>query len=155
MIFLKIFVLFFHDCCPFDISWKDVFCLAWCFILNENILLWLTISSQKPFVFSVSVFCSQICTLKLNLSPKTGLTYSISIKWCFGIFVLVNIFYFALLNLNYWCFTTILWKFQKNWTSRTCWKSASSYLPYKFLHNFHSFLLWEKVKILDFLKPTD
>ena len=25
-----------------------------------------------------------------------------------------------------------------------------SYLPYKFLHNFHSFLLWEKVKILDF-----
>ena len=30
-----------------------------------------------------------------------------------------------------------------------------SYLPYKFLHNFHSFLLWEKVKILDFLKNTD
>ena len=30
-----------------------------------------------------------------------------------------------------------------------------SYLPYKFLHNFHSFLLWEKVKILDFLKTTD
>ena len=25
-----------------------------------------------------------------------------------------------------------------------------SYLPYKFLHNFHSFLLWEKVKILVF-----
>ena len=28
----------------------------------------------------------------------------------------------------------------------------SSYLPYKFLHNFHSFLLLEKVKILDFFK---
>ena len=25
-----------------------------------------------------------------------------------------------------------------------------SYLPYKFLDNFHSFLLWEKVKIFDF-----
>ena len=25
-----------------------------------------------------------------------------------------------------------------------------SYLPYKFLHNFHSFSVWEKVKILDF-----
>ena len=74
---------------------------AWRFILNENILLWLTISYQKPFVFSVSVFCSQICTLKLNLSPKIGLTYAISIvKWFFGIFVLVNIFYFSLLNLN-------------------------------------------------------
>ena len=30
-----------------------------------------------------------------------------------------------------------------------------NYLPYKFLHNFHSFLLWEKVKILDFLKTAD
>ena len=28
-----------------------------------------------------------------------------------------------------------------------------SYLPYRFLHNLHSFLLWEKVKIFDFLKP--
>ena len=30
-----------------------------------------------------------------------------------------------------------------------------SYLPYRFLHNLHSFLLWEKVKILDFLKTND
>ena len=29
------------------------------------------------------------------------------------------------------------------------------YLPYKFLHNLHSFLLWEKVKIYDFLKSID
>ena len=96
------------------------------FILNENILFWLTISNQKPFVFSVSVFCSQIFTVKLNLRPKIGLTYTISIvKWFFGVFVYENIFYFSLLNLNYWCFTTILWKFQKNWTNGTCWKSAS------------------------------
>ena len=26
-----------------------------------------------------------------------------------------------------------------------------SYLPYRFLHNLHSFLLWEKVNIFDFL----
>ena len=57
---------------------------AWRFILNENILFWLTISYQKPFVFSVSVFCSQIFTLKLNLWPKIGLAYAISIvKWFF------------------------------------------------------------------------
>ena len=61
---------------------------AWHFILNGNILFWLTISYQKPFVFSVSVFCSQIFTLKLNLRPNIGLTYAISIvKWFFRIFV--------------------------------------------------------------------
>ena len=47
---------------------------AWRFILNENILFWLTISYQKPFVFYVSVFCSQIFTQKLKLRPKIGLT---------------------------------------------------------------------------------
>ena len=30
-----------------------------------------------------------------------------------------------------------------------------SYLPYKFLYNLHSFLLWEKVKIFDFSKTND
>ena len=52
---------------------------AWCFILNKNILFWLTISCQKPFVVYVSVFCSQIFTQKLKLQPKVGLTYAISI----------------------------------------------------------------------------
>ena len=52
---------------------------AWRFILNENILFWLTISGQKPFVFYVSVFCSQVFTQKLKLWPKVGLTYAISI----------------------------------------------------------------------------
>ena len=91
------------------------------FISNENLLFWLTISYQP-----ISVFCSQIFTLKLNLRLKVGLTYAISlVKWFFGIFVKENIFYFPLLNLNYWCFSTILWKFQKNWTSGTIWKSRS------------------------------
>ena len=52
---------------------------AWRFILNENSLFWLTISCQKPFVFYVSVFCSQIFTQKLKLWPKVGLPYAISI----------------------------------------------------------------------------
>ena len=26
------------------------------------------------------------------------------------------------------------------------------YLPYRFLHNLHLFLLWEKVKILEYFK---
>ena len=30
-----------------------------------------------------------------------------------------------------------------------------SYLPYRFLHNLHSFLLWEKMKIFGFSKSND
>ena len=50
-------------------------------LLNENILFRLTMSYQKPFVFSVSVFCSliHVFTEKLELRPKVGLTYAISI----------------------------------------------------------------------------
>ena len=65
---------------------------AWRFILNENILFWLTISNQKPFVFSVSVFCSQIFTVKLNLQPKIGLTYAIYSKVIFWSFCLRKYF---------------------------------------------------------------
>ena len=32
---------------------------------------------------------------------------------------------------------------------------APSYLPYRFLRDLASFLLWEKVKIFDFLKTND
>ena len=131
--------------------------LAWCFILNENILFWLTISYQKPFVFHVSVFCSQICTLKLILSPKVGLTYAMSIvMWFFDIFVLVNIFYFSLLNLNYWCFTTILWKFQKKLKKQNLSKICLQVTyPTSFCIIFIHFYYGEKVKILDILKTTD
>ena len=66
---------------------------AWRFILNKNILFWLTISYQKPFVFSVSMFCFQIFTLKLNLRSKVGLTYAFSIvKWFFFNFCLRQYF---------------------------------------------------------------
>ena len=92
------------------------FLLAWRFSLNENILFWLTLSYmyQKPFVFSASMLCFQIFLI-LNLRPKIGLTYAISIvKWYFLYFCLSKYFYFSLLNLNYWCFTTILWNFSEN-----------------------------------------
>ena len=71
------------------------------------------------------MFCSQIFTLKLNLRLKVGLTYAISVVNFLEFLSKKIFFYFPLLNLNYWCFTTILWKFQKNWTSETSWKSGS------------------------------
>ena len=43
---------------------------AWRFILNENILFWMTISYQKPFVFFFSVFCSQNMYLKIKFIAK-------------------------------------------------------------------------------------
>ena len=57
------------DYCPFDITRKAAFFFFFFFfllgvlILNENIF-----ADQKPFVFSISVFCCQLFTLKLNLS---------------------------------------------------------------------------------------
>ena len=53
--------------------------LRWRFLLNENILFWLTILCQKTVAFYVSVFCSQIFTQKLKLRQKVGLAYAISI----------------------------------------------------------------------------
>ena len=69
---------------------------AWRFILNENLLFWPTISYQKPFVFSISVFCSQIFTLKLNLRLKVGLTYAISTVKGFLEFLSKKIFFTSL-----------------------------------------------------------
>ena len=129
---------------------------AWRFILNDDILYWLCISYQKPFVFSVSVFSSQICNLKLNLRPKIGLTYANSIvKWFFGIFPEKIFFTF----LCWICIIDVSQQycenFRKNELVELVENLPPSYLPYTFLHNLHSFLQWEKVKIFDFLKTND
>ena len=60
---------------------------SWSFILNENLLFLFIISYQKPSVFSISVFCYQIFTLKLNLQPKIRLTNAMSI-------VVIHLFFF-------------------------------------------------------------
>ena len=140
--------------CPFDICRKDVF--VWRITLNENILFSLSISHQKPVVFSVSVFYSQIFTVKLNLRPKIGLTYAIfTVKRFFGCFVYENIFF------NFHCWILIIdvsqqhcENFRKNEQAEVVENLPPSYLPYRFLHNLHSFLLWEKVKIFDLIKST-
>ena len=57
---------------------------------------------QKTFVSSVSVFCSQICILKLNLRPKVGLTLCNVYRKVifFFLFCLKFFFYFSLLNVK-------------------------------------------------------
>ena len=73
---------------------------AWRFILNENVMFWLNISYQKPFVFSVSEFYSQIFTLKLNLWPKIGLTYTIFWNFCLRKYYLLFFAKFELLRYH-------------------------------------------------------
>ena len=130
---------------------------AWRYILNENVLFWLTTSYEKKkinkitFVFSVSVFCAPIFNLKFNLRPKIKSTvknwsdlcnfYNKIIFLDFVDFLSEKTFFhFSLLNLNNRCFTTILWKIQKNWTSGT-W-------------NIHFYSRLEKWKYF-FLKPVN
>ena len=54
--------------CPFDITQKAVFCLTFYFILNDNILFWLTISYQ----ISICLFC--FCFLFSNIYSKIKFT---------------------------------------------------------------------------------
>ena len=108
--------------CPFGILWKDVFGLPFyskweCFVLTDHILLG---------TICLSCFCSLFSniTVKLILRPKMGLTYAMSVvNWTF-LTILLELSFFSL-SLNKWCSITVLWKFQKIWTSGTCWKSAS------------------------------
>ena len=111
--------------CPFYISRKDVF-FAGRFILNENLLFRLTISYQKPFVFSVSLFCSQIFYSKIKFTARSRsdlcnfyskvvvfyyyylcfyflfiFLFLFFFFFFFFFFVSESSFYFSLLDLNY------------------------------------------------------
>ena len=110
---------------PFDIYWKDVLCLAFYFKWKYFVLVDVHILSETIYLLCFCVLFSNIYA-KINVTAKSWADLcNFCSKEIFWNFVWENIFYFSLLNLNYWCFTTILWKFQKNWTSGTCWKSGS------------------------------
>ena len=73
-----------------------------------------------------------------------------------GKFVKENNIYFILLNLYNWCFTTILWKFEKIWeklNKRNLLKFCLQVTyPTHFCIICIHFYCGEKVKIFDFLK---
>ena len=129
---------------------------AWRFILNVNIFCsdWLyLIRNRFYFLYLCFRFCPPIFTLKLNLRPKIGLTNAISIvKWLF--FKLLSkkyfLLFFAEFELNMF-HNNIVNISEKNEQAELVENLPPSYLPYRFLHNLHSILLWVKVKILDFV----
>ena len=125
---------------------------AWRFILNENILFWLTISYQKPFVFSASVFYFQIGTLKLNLSPEIGLTYAISIaKWFFWNFCLSKYFLLFFAEFELLMYHNNIVKISEKLNKWNLLKICLQVTyPTNFCIIFILFYYGEKVKILDF-----
>ena len=124
---------------------ERLFFFFFAFYFKVNILFWLTISYQKPFVFSVSVFCFQIFTLKLKFRPKFGLIYAISIvKWFFGFFFFLRKYFFYFL---YWIWIIDVSQrycetFRNIETAELVENLPPPYIPYRFLYNLHSFLPW-------------
>ena len=100
------------------------FCLPSCFKRKHFVLI------RNHLSFLILIFLSNIYSKIIYTAKKNGLTYYANsiVKWFFGFFVWENIFYFSSLSLNYSYFTTILWKFQKNWICEKYWKSASKLL---------------------------
>ena len=120
-----------------------MFCSYWPHLLRNHL----------SFLFLHFVFKFEFI-LKLNLLPKMGLPYAISIvNWIFGNILLEIIFWFSSLILSS---IPILWKFQKFWTSGTCLKSASKLPTLSFFYIYFAaiFTMGEtKNNRLFFLKP--
>ena len=112
----------------------------------------MAISYQKPFVISVSAFCFQIFTLTLNLRPKIGLTNANStVKRFFFYFLSKKIFLLFFAEFKLLMFHNNILKIsEKIEKAELVENLRGSYLPYRFLHNLRSFLLWEQVKKFDF-----
>ena len=118
--------------------------------LGKRFLAWRFINKWKHFVLINHIFI-------YKFTAKVGLTFAISIvKWFFWNFCLEKIFFTFLCWM--WI-TDISQQFCENFgkieQAELVENLPSSYLPYRFLHNSHSFLLWEKVKIFNFLKTND
>ena len=97
--------------CPFNILWKDVFCLAfyskWCFVLTNNI------SSGTICLFCFhALFINIYCKINFTDKNRSDLCSFYS-KLDFWKNFIEVIFCFSSLILHYWCPITILWKFQK------------------------------------------
>ena len=141
--------------CPFDISRKEVFCLAFYLKWKHFVLIDYILSE------TICLFC--FCVLFSNMYPKIKFIaknwsdlcnfFSKVIFWnfCLNKYFLLFFAEFELLMFH----NNIVKISRKIEQAELAENQSPSYLPYKFLHNFHSFLLWEKVKILAFLKTTD
>ena len=141
--------------CPFDISWKDVFCLAFyfkwkCFVLIDHILL-----------ETICLLC--FCVLFSNIYTKIKVTAKSWPDLCnFYSKVIFLQFLSKKIFITFLCWIWIIdvlkqycENFRKIEQVELVENLAPSYLPYRFLYGLASFLLWGKVKIFDILKTND
>ena len=143
-----------QDYCPFDISWKDVFCLAFYFKCKYFVLV--------DHILSETICILCYCVLFSNIYTKIKVTVK---SWS----DLCNFYKVIFLNfcLRKYFFTFLWWiwiidvlqqyceNFRKIEHVELVENLTPSYLPYRFLHDLASFLLWEKVEIFDFLKTNN
>ena len=134
---------------------KNFFLFFFFFFFPFFFLFWLTISYQKPFLYSVSVLWSQIFTLKLNLQPKVGLTYAISIvKWLVWNFKLRKHFLVFFAAFELWLFYNNIAKFQKKKKQKSKRNLLKLCLQFTYTTDFCIICIYfnyGKMKIFDFV----
>ena len=145
--------------CVFDITRKDAFCLAFYFRWKHFVLTYHIVSEI------ICLFC--FCVLFSNIYPKIKFmakTWSDLCSFYNKVMCFFNISvrkYFLLFFAEFELLMSHnnIVKISENWENFRKFEHAelveslpSSYLPYRFLHNLHSFLLAGKVKIF-FKKP--
>ena len=141
--------------CPFDISWKDVFCLALCFKWKYFVLVDHILSEAICLLCFWVLFSNIYSKIKVTAKSWSDLCNFYS-KVNFSDFLSKKVFY------TFFCWIWIIdvlqqycENFRKIEQGELVENMALSYLPYRFLHDLASFLLWEKLKIFDFLKSND
>ena len=127
---------------PFDITWKDIFCLAFYYRWKYFVLIDHTLS--KP----ICLFC--VCVSFSNIYPKIKFTaknwsdlcnfYS-KMKFCQRKYFLLFCVEFEVLMFHNYIVKN---SEKKNEQAKLVEHLLPSDLPYRFLHNLHSFLLWAK-----------
>ena len=139
-------------CRPFDITRKDIFCLAFYFkwkyfvlvdhILSETICLFclgvLSIYSKIKFT---AIIWSDLCNFYSEVT--------------FWNFCLRKYFFLFFAEFELFMFHNNIVEISVKMEHKLVENLTPSYLPYRFLHYLHSFLLWENVKIFDFLITND
>ena len=141
--------------CPFDISWKDVFFLAFYFKWKYFVLIHRILSETICLLCFCDLFSNIYTKIKVTAKSWSDLCGFYS-KVIFFEFLSKKIFFSVLCWI--WiidAFQQYCENFRKIEQVELVENLAPSYPPYRFLHDLASFLLWEKVKIFDFLKTND
>ena len=139
--------------CPFDISWKDVFYLAFYFKWKYFVLVDHILSETICLLCFCALFSNIYTKIKVTAISWSDLCYFYS-KVIFWKFCLRKYFLLFFAEFELLTFYNNIVKISENLNKWNVENLAPSHLPYRFLHDLASFLLWEKVKIFDFLKTN-